>query len=350
MAARNKPPSYRIHARTAQPIVIELPVQVGSTQAIKIGEICKLRDPSDIASYPIIPVSGNDTGAIFLIACEEQAATDEARNIKFWLPTTDVSFYFALNAATAVKMGDKIQIHDSQTLKVSSAYTIGAAVATPLADASWQSVSIVEAVFGLARAEAVKHFPFAGCAVAGTVAGLDDMDDVGTLAYTAGKILVADGDSYEEVAVSGDVTLAYGGAITVAKILDGANVGVVADSTPGIPIIVEKAFTGAGAETHIFNANCPYKLRILDVSVLITTAGATGAAVTLTLDDGTNAITDAMAVNASPGGVAIDTIVRAATIDSTYATLLANATLDITLSTTTNAPAGIVRVTAIPVA
>ncbi len=43
-----------------------------------------------------------------------------------------------------------------------------------------------------------------------------DLPDIGPLAYTAGKILVADGDSYEEVAVSGDATLASTGALTIA--------------------------------------------------------------------------------------------------------------------------------------
>lgn len=43
-----------------------------------------------------------------------------------------------------------------------------------------------------------------------------DLADVGALAYTAGKILVADGDSYEEVAVSNHATLASNGALTLA--------------------------------------------------------------------------------------------------------------------------------------
>lgn len=46
--------------------------------------------------------------------------------------------------------------------------------------------------------------------------GLANLADVGdTIAYTAGKILVADGDSFEEVAVSGDATLAASGALTL---------------------------------------------------------------------------------------------------------------------------------------
>jgi predicted RecA/RadA family phage recombinase len=45
--------------------------------------------------------------------------------------------------------------------------------------------------------------------------GLADLADVGPVAYDAGKILVADGDSFESVAVSGDVTLAANGAVTI---------------------------------------------------------------------------------------------------------------------------------------
>ncbi|MDD4888321.1 MAG: DUF2190 family protein [Phycisphaerae bacterium] len=45
--------------------------------------------------------------------------------------------------------------------------------------------------------------------------GTDDLSDVGTVAHTAGRILVADGSKYEEVAVSGDVTLAANGAATL---------------------------------------------------------------------------------------------------------------------------------------
>jgi hypothetical protein len=119
---------------------------------------------------------------------------------------------------------------------------------------------------------------------------------------------------------------------------------------PAIPFVIEKAFTGAAAETHIFNAAVPFKMKVLDVSVQITTAGAAAAAITATIDDGTDAITDAMAVNASGTAVAVDTIVRAGKVVSTKATLAAGSTLDVTLSATTNAPAGVVRITAVPVA
>jgi len=50
---------------------------------------------------------------------------------------------------------------------------------------------------------------------ASEVLGLGDLSDVGAVSYTAGKVLVADGDSFESVAVSGDVTLAANGAVSI---------------------------------------------------------------------------------------------------------------------------------------
>jgi len=57
---------------------------------------------------------------------------------------------------------------------------------------------------------------------------LSDASDVGVTDYTAGSILVADGDSWEEVAVSGQATLAATGALTVPLL--SATLGVVTAS------------------------------------------------------------------------------------------------------------------------
>jgi len=46
--------------------------------------------------------------------------------------------------------------------------------------------------------------------------GLADLDDVGATAYTSGAILIANASSYAECSVSGDATLASGGALTIA--------------------------------------------------------------------------------------------------------------------------------------
>jgi len=50
---------------------------------------------------------------------------------------------------------------------------------------------------------------------------------------TSGKILVADGTSYQEVAVSGDATIASGGAITLA------NSGVTAATYTNSTVVVD---------------------------------------------------------------------------------------------------------------
>jgi hypothetical protein len=57
---------------------------------------------------------------------------------------------------------------------------------------------------------------------------ISDLPDIGTCTYGAGKILVADGDSFEEVAVSGQATLASTGALTIPLL--GATAGTVAVS------------------------------------------------------------------------------------------------------------------------
>ena len=64
---------------------------------------------------------------------------------------------------------------------------------------------------------------------ASEVLGLGDLSDVGDVTCTAGKVLVADGDSFESVAVSGNATLAANGALTVT----GAAIGEAKEVTFG---------------------------------------------------------------------------------------------------------------------
>lgn len=133
-------------------------------------------------------------------------------------------------------------------------------------------------------------------------------------------------------------------------LLSGVDADMLKDAEVGkpcVPFLIEKEFAGDAAEVHIYDANVPAAMKILDVSCLVTTAGAAAAAITATLDDGTDAITDAMAVNTAGTAVAVNTIVRATKIDATKATLAAGDSLDLTLSATTNAPAGVVRITAV---
>jgi len=79
---------------------------------------------------------------------------------------------------------------------------------------------------------------------------LGQLGDVGAVVYTAGHIIVADGDSYEDVPVSGDATLAGNGALTLADVLTAA----IADPGDAEAIPVTKSGTcplvTAAAETR----------------------------------------------------------------------------------------------------
>jgi len=167
---------------------------------------------------------------------------------------------------------------------------------------------------------------------------LGDLSDVGDGAPSSGYLLIADADSWESEPVSGLVTLAADGEVGLPD---------QADSALGVPIIISKAFDGGTLETHIFDGNCPRKMRIIDAWVELTASGA--SATTLTLDDGTDPITDAMDIY-NAGGILDKAIVRAGELDDAKSILAENATLDITLSDDTTSPNGIVRVLAIPVA
>lgn len=80
---------------------------------------------------------------------------------------------------------------------------------------------------------------------------LASLGNVGTLAYTAGKILVADGDSYEELALSGPFNLSAAGLLSMdaatvaaagsaqgdaAAIADGLTLVSAADGTKGVKL------------------------------------------------------------------------------------------------------------------
>ncbi len=83
---------------------------------------------------------------------------------------------------------------------------------------------------------------------------LADLGDVGPVIYTAGRLIVADGDSYEDVEVTGDATLAANGAITLTApnlpsteaIADPGDAGAIPVTNSGSCPLV----TAAGAETR----------------------------------------------------------------------------------------------------
>lgn len=63
--------------------------------------------------------------------------------------------------------------------------------------------------------------------------GLADLSDVGTMTYTGGKILVADGSKYEDVAVSGDGTLSSAGVLAITSFATMPTIPVAAVAAAG---------------------------------------------------------------------------------------------------------------------
>jgi len=115
--------------------------------------------------------------------------------------------------------------------------------------------------------------------------GLGDLSDVGAVAYTAGRILVADGDSYEDVAVSGDATLAANGALSLAATAKPLSTAV---ADPG----------DAGAIPVTSSGTCPIVTAAAETRTLAAPAYA-GQVLVLALktDGGDCVITAAAAVN-----------------------------------------------------
>jgi len=87
----------------------------------------------------------------------------------------------------------------------------------------------------------------------------------------------------------------------------------------GVPVIFTATLT-AGSTVQIHNANAPYKYRVIDAwSVAVSADGGTWK-----ITDGTNDITDAVAVTATD-----KTIDRAGTIDDAYHEIAANGSLSV---------------------
>ena len=256
MAVRNRGINYRNMFGRSGPVLVRLPVQAGSTQAIVQGEICQLRDPSDFTTYPVIPATNNAIDFYPLIAWEEQKATDAARLMTFAYPFPGDLFEFPLLAADAIVVGDKLgcaATDPSQTLDVDAAYNIAVAWAEQSVVGTWPTVTMVWAMFGTVFADAIKHLPGLGAMASHDFGALGDLSDVGTATHTSGYILIADGTDFEGCAMSGDATLATGGALTLADLMKAAS-NVITDpgNAGAIPVTkngVCKLVT-TGAETR----------------------------------------------------------------------------------------------------
>ena len=187
------------------------------------------------------------------------------------------------------------------------------------------------------------------------------------VAGSSGQIALVDSNGIIElVTLSGDATIAAGGAITIAalavetsmiaalavstaKIAAGAvipsKVGTVADVATGGGVPVLYRIDTAGGATADTNVTVDSKIRVIDAWVVNNAAGT--ASDTITVKNGSSAITDAMDIS---GGD--KTIKRAATIDNANHEIAASGTLKITETDggSNDSPATTVYVLAVKVA
>ena len=161
----------------------------------------------------------------------------------------------------------------------------------------------------------------------GVAAALDANDDA--------KILVGDGTDLASVAVSGDISLANSGAVSLAdESVAPAEVANI-DSNIGIPLVIDFEITAdASSGLNIFDANAPFKFEIIDI---VAQARATvGGGCTITISDGTNTIADSI-------NLATDkAIARVGSIDDAYSEIAASGTLKV--ATTDAAGRGLVSI------
>lgn len=113
------------------------------------------------------------------------------------------------------------------------------------------------------------------------------------------------------------------------------------EASVAVPVVIQKVITAGAASVPIFTANAPFKFRVVDVIVQPTNPSTNG---TMQLNDGTNAITDAM-VSAVAG-----TIARAITVDPAYGTIAKNGSLAVACAGDTVADTqGIITVLAVKI-
>ena len=181
-------------------------------------------------------------------------------------------------------------------------------------------------------------------AAGGTLTIASGAVDYSKISLTNANILVGDGtDIGSEVTPSGDVTMDNLGAVTIAdSVLEGSNVANVAsdNAVGGIPVIFEIAVEDATANNDITST---HRVKVVDFWFV---GGATqgSASDTVQLMNGVNAITDAVAKTTAAG-----CLVRAASFDNTYTTIAAGGTIRVAATKDTNV-AGTAYVMAIRVA
>ena len=123
----NIPSPWRGSAMGAGPLFQSFPVAVGTTRTIDKGDICYM----DTGDSDLIKVSGpTDNLHAHVIADEAQTATDPERFLRCIVPKYGDVFEFDLDASTQVQWGQRLQISDSQTLKVSPTDSVACVVET----------------------------------------------------------------------------------------------------------------------------------------------------------------------------------------------------------------------------
>ena len=118
--AVNKDPFVRTSRHNGLPSTTRLPVQAGSTQAIKIGEICAF---NKTAGY-VIPITVEaDFIYALVIAKEEQKAADSARYIEFYDLDPRDEFEIELAAARSLAVGDRFVLTAANSQKLTYSAT-----------------------------------------------------------------------------------------------------------------------------------------------------------------------------------------------------------------------------------
>lgn len=109
--------------------------------------------------------------------------------------------------------------------------------------------------------------------------------------------------------------------------IDGSKIASVADAnpTPGVLLVHRVNIANAAGDTDL---TLGYKFQITGIKAKKTTATGVGSAKTLTVKNGTHAITDAISL-----AVADQTEVRALTYDDAYDVIDADGTLRFTIAT-----------------
>jgi predicted RecA/RadA family phage recombinase len=133
----------------------------------------------------------------------------------------------------------------------------------------------------------------------GTV-GLANLSDVAAVAYTAGRILVADGTQYDDVALSGDATLSGAGALTlndahaeksvlvpIAALTAGSDLAAgIVFAHPRAATLVSVGYLAAGSDFGTIDDS--------NTSVFAVTDGAGNSIVSKTYNTGTQPTANAL--------------------------------------------------------